>query len=210
MINVKESVHVNTTIVSLKQSMKKASIYGEIRIDDLYLLNTIYDLLNTMCLNLSNDQRKRLITAYNKLAFKSKDVCTNVMLKAFAQPMKSKSADMFIDPDCVVKNTNVNIWKSALGQTYDEIIETLNKTVIENTSHISRLTAQEGFYTSITGIGKQVFFINTSNNLNISIIDALNNNVTENFDIGYIPTLNGVLVVSKYDYNSTPLFLKIV
>ncbi len=210
MINIEAKVHTSTTITSLKRANQLATVYGEIKVDELYLLSTIYDLLNTMCLSLSNNQRKQLISAYNKLAFKSKNICTGVMLDAFKQPMKNRVSSVFVDPDCIDKNEDISYWKAEPAADYESVIDMLSRDYISKKPKATREAFESGYLVSVPNIGKYVLFINTSNNLNITIKDALDNDVTSAFDFGYIPSLNGVLIVSKLIYTSTPMSLKII
>lgn len=210
MINVKENVHTSTIITSLNRMMDKASIYGRVESEDLYLLNTVYDLLNTMCLSLTNTQRQKLISIYNQLAFKSKDICTSTMLKAFQQPMKNKVSQSFVDPDCITKNLNINYWKAPMFSENDEIIEMLNRNFLDTTVFKTRESFNTGSNVSTPGIGKICLFLNTLSNTNITIKDMLDNDVTNTFTIGYIPTLNGVLITSNLMYNSESMTLKII
>lgn len=210
MINIKPDVHTSTTVVSLDRALRKSEIYGDVKVTDLYLMTTVYALLNTMCLDLTNKQRKNLISYYNKLAFKSKDICTNVMLEAFKQPMSSKFSVSYVDPSTIVKNKNVNYWKANFTQTEDEVIETLTKSFLESKSSTTLNQLNEGFNYVEQGIGRICFFMNTLSNPDIvKVEDVLNNDVTNSFDIAYIPTLNGVFIISKNMYTSEPINLKI-
>lgn len=209
MVNVKDNVHTSTIIASLDRMMDKASIYGRVESEDLYLLNTIYNLLNTMCLSLTNTQRQKLISIYNKLAFKSKDICTSTMLKAFQQPMKNKTSRSFVDPECITKNLNINYWKAPMFSENEEIVEMISRTFLENKPFKTRENFNEGSNASITGIGKICFFINTLSNTNITIKDILDNDITDTFSIEYVSSLNGILIISNLMYNSELMNLKI-
>ena len=210
MINIKEKVHVSTTVVSLDRILRKSEIYGELKVDDLYILITIYSLLNTMCLDLSNKQRKNLISYYNKFAFRSKDVCTNIMLDAFEQPMKSKFSSKFVDESEIHKNLSVNYWKAEFTQSKEEVLELISKPFLESKLLASRESMSTGIDFQLNGIGRLCFFVNTLDNTNITIKDVLNNDVTESFDLFYDSDLNGVLAVSKEMYTSEPMNLKII
>lgn len=209
MINVREDVNTNTSIVSLNKALKLARVYGEIKVNDLYLLNTIYALLNTMCLELTNKQRRKLISTYNTLAFKSNDICTDVMLKAFQQPMTSRYSKKYVNPEDIHKNININYWKAPMYSTNEDVINMLNRSFLNEQYSKTRELFDNGSNTSVQGIGKICLFINSLSNTNIHIKDILDNDVTHSFDIGYIPSLNGVLIISDNMYNSEQLILKI-
>lgn len=210
MINIKDDVNTSTTIVSLDRVLRLAEVYGDVKINDLYLLNTIYALLNTMCLPLTNNQRKKLISAYNTLAFKSNEVCTDVMLKSFQQPMKNKVSRSFVNPNSIVKNKSINYWKAPMFSENEEIIEMLDRSFLGSQSFNTREAFNQGSNVSQQGIGKICLFLNTLSNTNITIKDTLDNDVTNTFTIGYIPTLNGVLIISNLMYNSEQMNLKII
>lgn len=210
MINIKEKVHISTTVTSLDNILRKSEIYGELKIDDLYILTTIYSLLNTMCLDLNNKQRKNLISYYNKFAFRSKDICTNIMLDAFEQPMKSKFSSKHVDESEIYKNLSVNYWKAEFTQTADEVEDLITKSFLESKPLASREMMNTGIDLYLNGIGRICLFVNTLNSTNVVIKDILNNDVTDSFEISYNSDLNGVLIISKEMYTSEPMNLKII
>ncbi len=132
------------------------------------------------------------------------------MLDAFQQPMASKFTSRFVNTDEIHKNKSVNYWKANFTQTDDEIIELIDRPFLESKSTATLEQMSEGLTYAEQGVGKICFFMNTTREPDlVSIEDALNNDVRDGFDLAYIPTLNGVVVISKNMYTSEPINIKL-
>lgn len=209
MLNINNNVYLSTIITSLDRIFKRASVDGNLRIDEIYLLNTVYNLLNTMCLNLTNSQRRNLMNFYNRVAFKSEYICTDLMLKAFEQPMSSKFTQAFVDPEDIVQNRYVNYWKSGLMSSVDDIVSDANAEFLKNQNEITISTFLNGYRFELVDVGRICIFINTISNKSISIYDELNNDVTNLFTVINNNQLNGTLIISNLVYNDLPVYLKL-
>lgn len=69
-----EIIRGKTIVSSVKKSLAKARIYGELNLQNIYLLKWIGRFLDRTC-NLSFDDRQRLETLYNYIKYNDKDIC---------------------------------------------------------------------------------------------------------------------------------------
>ena len=99
MLGISNNTHVATIISSLNKVYKNAELTGKLYPIDIYVLESIYKLLNGCDTSLSNDQRQLLIALYNTIITTSKTICKSNILEKHISSFKSKFTQAEIE-DC--------------------------------------------------------------------------------------------------------------
>lgn len=210
MLTIQDNVHISTVVKSLELMLKKMHITGQLDIYNLYLLDSINKLLNTLCLNLTNKQRRQLLSIYNNLSFKSKEICTGVMLDAYSQNMPSKFVQNFVDPEDLDNNNDIFYWKSVFMEETSDIITNLTKSFIDGQLSNTRTQFINGVNANVNGVGRICFFLKNQFTSNFNILDVLGNDISESFEIVQMSNLKGYLLVSKEMQISGVINFKII
>lgn len=215
MQQINEKSHYSTIISSLNKEYKKTRVGKTITPDDIYLLDIVYNLLQGCCLKLSDIEIKKLLKIYNTILHTSKIICNNSYQEVYQMSKKDK----FIQAektDCNIVPVQPTITKIYYWQEGSYL------TTIED---IIQLVDNEGYFTNklfdtysnFENIGKTItyeylgricFYAEESNNYKFIVTDVLNNDVTDIFDIIYLPDSNDTLFVSKDFYTPSDIFFK--
>ena len=210
MNEVKVKAHLAIIISSLDKALKKVKITGKLNIKEIYLLNTIFRILNN--LELTDDQTEELFGYYTDLIYYSDQICNPEILKTYqTTPLITfQQAD---PDDCnnFETNTNIYYWQENYSLVNNDIID-----LIDNTSYlINKLydtyeSFELGKNIDYTNIGKLVFLALDSNTINYKVYDSLGNDVTHTFYITLIPELNATALISDNIYSHGIINFKII
>jgi hypothetical protein len=209
-----EKSHYSTIISSLNKQYKQSKIGKSITPNDIYLLNIIYKLLIDDIVELTDNEKKQLLTLYRTILYNSKYICysnyiCNTYIKTKDKTIQANKEDCNNIPN--VSINNIYYWQE----------EDLNTTIED----IIPLTYTEGYFTNklfdtysnfenigktitYTNIGRIAFYATESNNQSFIITDILNNDVTDIFDIIYLSDSNSTLFVSKNFYSYGNIFFR--
>lgn len=212
MQQIYEKSHYATVISSLNKEYKKAKIGKSIIPNDIYLLDTVYNLLQESNLTLSDTEKDKLLEIYNILLYKSKIICNNT----YNEVSQMSKIDKFIQAEKTDCNnfpleTILNViyyWQEdSITNTIDDIIPEINDRVKLQATY---LDFSDGKTITYSNIGRLCFLLNNETSVNYSIYDELNNNVTSLFNLQYISVINSVIIVSKSIYSHGDINLKII
>ena len=215
MQQINEKSHYSTIISSLNKEYKKTKIGKTITPNDIYLLDVVYNLLQGCCLELSDIETKKLLKIYNTLLHSSKIICNNNYQEVYQMSKKDK----FIQAEKTDCNT------VPVQPTITKIYYWQEESYLTTIEDIQPLTYTDGYFTdklydtysNFENIGKTInyeflgricFYATESNNQQFIITDILNNDVTDIFDIIYLPDSNDTLFVSKDFYTPSSIFFK--
>ena len=216
MQQINEKAHYSTLISSLNKEYKKTKLGKTLTPNDIYLLDIVYNLLQGCCLELSDIEIKKLLQLYNNILFNSKIICNNNYQETYQMSKKDK----FIQAektDCNTipiqpKVTKIYYWQEqSYLTTITDIIPLLTSTnyftnkLFESYSNFENI----GKTINYPYLGRICFYATESDNKNFIITDVLNNDVTDVFDIIYLPNSNDTLFVSKDFYTPSDIFFKL-
>lgn len=212
MQQIYEKSHYATLISSLNKEYKKAKIGKSITPIDIYLLDTVYNLLQESNLTLSDTEKDKLLKIYNILLYNSKVICNNT----YNEVSQMSKVDNFIQAE----NTDCNnipsevilgiisYWQEdSITNTIEDIIPEINNRVKLNTTY---LDFSDGKIITYSNIGRICFLLNNETSINYSIYDELNNDITSLFDIQYVSYVSSVIIVSKSIYSYGDIKFKII
>ena len=215
MQQINEKSHYSTVISSLNKEYKKTKIGKTITPNDIYLLDVVYKLLQGCCLELSDIETKKLLKLYNTILHTSKVICNN----NYQEVYQMTKIDKFIQAEKTDCNTipvkpvtnKIYYWQEvSYLTTIDDII-----LLVDNEGYFTDKLSDT--YSNFENIGKTInypylgricFYATKSDNYKFVITDLLNNDVTDIFDIVYLPDLNDTLFVSKDFYTPSDIFFK--
>lgn len=215
MQQINEKSHYSTTISSLNKEYKKTKIGKTMTPNDIYLLDVVYNLLQGCCLELSDIETKKLLKLYNTILHTSKVICNN----NYQEVYQMTKIDKFIQAEKTDCNTipvkpvtnKIYYWQEvSYLTTIDDII-----LLVDNEGYFTDKLSDT--YSNFENIGKTInypylgricFYATKSDNYKFVITDLLNNDVTDIFDIVYLPDLNDTLFVSKDFYTPSDIFFK--
>lgn len=215
MQQINEKSHYSTIISSLNKEYKKTKIGKTITPNDIYLLNVVYNFLYNTDLDLSDIELEKLLKIYNTILHTSNIICNNNYQEIYQMSKK----DIFIQAEKDDCNT------VPVQPTVTKIYYWQEESYITTINDIMLLVDNEGYFTdklsdtysNFKNIGKTInyenvgricFYATESNNYKFVITDILNNDVTDIFDIVYLPDLNDTLFVSKDFYTPSDIFFK--
>ena len=78
MTEINDKNHISILLSSLNKSYKQAKLKGKLNSIELYIFNIIFKLLNNQYLVLTTEERKCLISLYEKMYINSKNICNNL------------------------------------------------------------------------------------------------------------------------------------
>ena len=215
MQQINEKSHYSTLISSLNKEYKKTKIGKTLTPNDIYLLDIVYNLLQGCCLELNNDDYKKLLNIYNNILFTSKILCNN----NYQQEYQITKKDKFIQAEKTDCNTipsqpkinRIYYWQEqSYLTTIDDIIP-----LVDDVGYFANKLNDT--YSNFENIGKTInyeflgricFYATESDGKQFIITDILNNNVTDIFDIIYLSDSNATLFVSKDFYIPSDIFFK--
>lgn len=117
------------------------------------------------------------------------------------------------DPSDIISEfeANVKVYYWQADNIEDDITTigpAINPTFLSLTANQPLAVFEAGFIVPYTNIGRIAFAISPTSAQNFLIMDSLNNDVTDEFDIEYNPTLDLVLFVSKIPYSYSNIYFK--
>ena len=210
MIDITIKNHLGVLIGSIDKIYKKVQMTGKLESKEIYYLNIIYKLLNT--LELTNSQNNQLITFYNKLSFYSDNICPPKVIKKYQTTPKPKFEQAeTIDCNTYPKNKSILYWQEVYTLNNSQITELVNNTnyLVDKPSDTYE-NFEIGKNIDYTKVGKIVFLALESDTVNYIIKDVLNNDVTHTFNISLIPQLNATLFISDNNYSHGIMNFKII
>ena len=215
MQQINEKSHYATVISSLNKEYKKTKIGKTISPNDIYLLDIIYDFLYGTNLQISDIEIKKLLKMYNIILHSSRIICNNNYQEVYQMTKKDK----FIQAektDC--NNVPLHPKVSKIYYWQEQNYLTTIDNILLQISNVGYFTNKLfDTYSNFENIGKTInypylgricFYATESDNKNFIITDVLNNDVTDVFDIIYLPNSNDTLFVSKDFYTPSDIFFK--
>ena len=211
MTEINDKNHISILLSSLNKSYKQAKLKGKLNSIELYIFNIIFKLLNDEYLVLTTEERKCLISLYEKMYINSKNICNNLPI------YKTKYVTKFFQAESTDCNNYPKFEKIYYWQ--EEDIDNRIADVVIVVDNLNYLTKKLGDTEPNLEIGKNIqynyigvicFLITDALTTDVyKIYDILNNDVTNGFDTQYIDDLNSILFVSKNIYSHNLMNLKI-
>lgn len=215
MQQINEKSHYSTLISSLNKEYKKTKIGKTLTPNDIYLLDVVYNLLQGCCLELNDDEIKKLFNIYNNILFTSKIVCN----KSYEEVYQMSKKDKFIQAektDCndvptQLKVTKIYYWQEPLGVTNTTILLNIaTGTYLSTKSSVLESVFIEGKDINYTNIGLICFALdNTLISDNYLIYDDNDANVTDGFESFYNNDLQIRIFISYNIYSHGIMNFKI-
>lgn len=212
MIYINEKKHISTIIRSLNKDYKRSKKYGELKPLEIYYIDIIYSLIYNCNLDITDKNIKDLISLYNKISYKSENICQDKILKPFHLNLKptftqSESTDCGNIPD--YEEYKIYYWQSeVIKDSIEDIKLLINQTFLNTKLFDTYENFEIGKTITYNNIGRICFLDSNSNTLNYEIKDSLGNITTDQYDIEQLPN-NQVLIVSKNIISFGDLFIKI-
>ena len=212
MIIIKDKKHISTIIESLNKIYKKVKITGKLEIMELYYLNLIKKLLDNDYLTLTNDQNNLLVSLYNKLIYKSEQICTPIIYKSYqTTPIKHFTQAEVKDCNNFDSKKRIFYWQEEYDVTNIDIQNNLDFDYLDDKSYDTYENFEIGVDVPCSKIGLISFF--TLDNLSTDtfiIKDSLNNNITHTFTSTYNNDLKGWLFTTQNIYSHGNINFKII
>jgi len=213
MIEINEKNHTSVIISSLDKIYNISKITGKLNSINLYLLNTIYKLLDGCGLDLTETQRKQLINLYRTIYFHSSDICNITGIEVYKNTYKTPffQADSIDCNDYPIAN-KIYYWQE---ENYNTIIDDIILLVDDQNYFIdknydTKEIFESGKEINYNNIGRICFVITESLDTDeYKIYDSLNNDVTSTFNIEFIDSINSMLIVSQNFYSNGTMKFKI-
>jgi len=211
MTEINDKNHISVLLSSLNKSYKQAKLNGKLNSIELYIFNIIFKLLNNQYLVLTTDERKCLISLYEKMYINSKNICNNLPIyktKNITKFFQAESTDCNNYP----KFEKIYYWQEEnINNRYSNVlIDVDNPGYLTNKLNDTEPNFVIGKNIQYNYIGVICFLItDTLPTDDYRIYDILNNDVTNGFDTGYVDTMNSTLFVSTNIYSHNLMNLKI-
>ena len=211
MTEINDKNHISILLSSLNKSYKQAKLKGKLNSIELYIFNIIFKLLNNQYLVLTTEERKCLISLYEKMYINSKNICNNLPIyktKYITKFFQAESTDCNNYP----KFEKIYYWQEEnINNRYsDVLIDVDNPGYLTNKLNDTEPNFVIGKNIQYDYIGVICFLItDTLPTDDYRIYDILNNDVTNGFDTGYVNTMNSTLFVSTNIYSHNLMNLKI-
>lgn len=210
MTEINDKNHISILISSLNKSYKQAKLNGKLNSIELYIFNIIFKLLNNQYLTLTNDERKCLISLYEKMYVNSKNICNNLPIYTTKYKTKFFQAE---STDCnnYPKFEDIYYWQEPLGRNFANIHPDItDSSYLIGKSFDTEENFKLGKDITYSDIGVICFLVtDTLTTEYYRIYDNLNNDVTHTFDTIYINALNSTLYVSDNSYSYGLMNIKI-
>lgn len=209
MIRNNDNNHLISVLNSLIKSYNKATIYGELNISNINILNIIYNILTNFKDSLTFEESNYLSLLYNQIYYTSEDICkVNVthdsLISSNQYFIQNSSSETITQPSYKY----IEYWQEdSITNTITEIIPEINNRVKQNDTYEN---FSNGKTITYSNIGRICFLLNQETSTNYSIIGELNSDVTSLFQLQYIPELNAVLIVSDNIYSHGDIYIKII
>lgn len=213
MIYINEKRHISTIISSLNKDYKRSKKYGELNPLEIYYIDMIYNLIYNCGLNINDKDINSLISLYNKISYKSENICQNKELKPFHLNVKPT----FIQPessDCGsipndIKN-KIYFWQqNSLTDRIAEVKLLITESFLSTKYYHSPEAFEQGRDLAYDSIGVICFLDDNSTTTNYEIKDQLGNIVTDAFRFYNSLAKRQTLIVSKNIYSFGEMFFKI-
>lgn len=137
------------------------------------------------------------------IAFDYKAISTCIQNLGFSTV--SLTADIIV----ANKNKKVYYWQETnLALDLGDIQVLLTPTYLAAKDDLPYKIFEDGYVVDYTNVGRPVFVLDDVDDADYAIIDALNNNVTETFDVQYISGTRQALFVSKEFISVSDIYFK--
>lgn len=113
------------------------------------------------------------------------------------------------EPMTPIIGTNIYYWQlTNVQDNITQVLPTITEPFFDTVESQEVVIFQQGYIVSYTAIGRIAFAIRETELEQYSISDALNNDVTDEFDTQYLPDLKTLLFVSKNPYSHSSIYFK--
>lgn len=206
MQDINNKSHLAIIIGSLDKLYNQARITGQINPEDFYCLNAIFKLLDSCSSAITYQQRKVLISIYNKLLYKSKHICPSVLQEYITQPKPKFIQDSSIS-NIIPNSDKILYWQeSDYNNTLDDIILGLKDQIKLSDSYLNFANGKQIEYSNI---GRISFLLNGVSSLNYAVIGEMGIDITSAFTLTYLDNINSLLITSNNIYSYGEVFIKI-
>lgn len=205
-----EAEHLLISTNSLNRSIKNAKVFGKLSSSNLYILDVVYKLLTTCTGSLTFSDYNKLLSIYNTILYKSKDICKTYDIPTIIKNNNVSSFNQVLlsNVSSIPSSYYAEYWQEdSLTNEIDDIILTASSTT---KSIISYTNLAIGKTYTLSNIGRICFLLNGVTSTDYSIYGELESNVTDSFTIQYVESLSGVLIVSNEIYSYGDEFIKII
>lgn len=213
MIRNNDKQHLLTTICSLNKSIFNAKLKGSLISSEIYILNSIYNLLTKCSNSLTEDNKNKLSLLYNHVFYNYSNICKTYDINSSL----TKSTPIFTQNNSsstsnVPSFKYINYWQE---QNYDTTFENIKILVEdplypESKPHATYEVFEAGLLIPYNNIGRICFVLkDTVYNENYAIYDILNNDITPSFYRYYDEVNKYILFVSTNIYSYGDITLKI-
>lgn len=201
-MDIKKQEHLENLLGSLNVFFINAKTKGVIRNKELYLLDTMYYLINT-CDVLTDTQRTDMIKLYYKLLNKF----SNLLCKNTIKPSNyyTKSHSYTHDENVFTTSTNDKIYywqEDSVSRTNTNVVDDVTNTnYLSDKSNDSLLVFSTGKDIDYTSTGRICFAIqDVPLTDNYRIYDILDNDITHAFTKTIVTSKNVILFISNNIY----------
>lgn len=208
-----ELSHEQIIVSTLNKIHNQSKIDGVLQIKNVYLLNIIYNLINSCCLELSKDILDKLTNLYLCILNNSNEICHNLEIEKY----KSKSINYFVQAestDCNDFNSFAKIYywqETNINRNNASVILDINSlNYFTNKLSDTEINFETGLDINYNFISKICFAItDTLITDNYKIYDVLNNDITHTFIKTFITSKKLMLFVSNNNYSYGLINIKI-
>lgn len=208
-----EKSHISSIIASLNKAYSQSKLNGQLNTEDIYILDSIYKLLNNCETSLTDKNKNILEKLYRHILYTSKYICKAPVYKSYF----SKTINTFVQEETGDCNTLpiqdlIYYWQEPLGITDVTILENIAEGSYLNTK-TSDLKSNfiEGKNINYIDIGLICFALNNISSTDQYFIydDDNNANVTEGFESFYNDELKTRIFISYNIYSHGIMNFKI-
>jgi hypothetical protein len=212
-MTINEKNNTAIMISSLGKIYNNIRLRGTSNSKDLYLLDSIYKILNGCYESLSYEQRKELFLLYEQVSKSSNMICYNAFYSCEQDNQKS---DFRTESENSCSNypsqNNIYYWQELeIGKSTALIIsEAFTQGFVDDKEFDSFDVFTEGKELTYSNVGKIGFLISGINSTdNYKIYDINNNDVTSGFVTSYSSDIKSRIFVSFNEYVPSTITLKI-
>lgn len=213
MTNIDTKTHLATIISSLKKDYRNSKKLGKLNPLEIDYVNMIYTLLHNCGLEISNKNRRDLVTLYNRITYSSKTIC----YKKIIEPIHYNIKQISIQAECndcnevPIKEGKIYYWQEeSFETTYQDIVPLVNQEYLDSKCNDTYSNFENGKNINYTNVGRICFADNQNiEYANYEITDVLGNDMSNFFTLTTIPSQTCALIVSKNIYSFGEVFIKI-
>ena len=123
--------------------------------------------------------------------------------------LKKVGIDIDETSEIFLEDIQVYYWQlNNVGDDIDDVIPLFNSTYLNDKPVVNLEVFEQGNIVNYVSVGRIAFAIKETDILNFTVVDALNNDITDEFDNEYFPLTKTVLFVSKNPYSFSSVYFK--